>query len=55
MKKKAQAMSDAYKKFTTDFKSHAGAPGTADASALRSDATSLTDATSAVSEACGGK
>ncbi|MGN6128014.1 MAG: hypothetical protein ACTHON_15745 [Humibacter sp.] len=55
VKAKAQAMSDAYKKFTTDFQAYAKDPSGSDPSALSSDATALSTAASDVSSVCNTK
>ena len=44
VKEKAQAMSSAYKKFTTDFKAYANDPANGDPSTITSDASAISDA-----------
>ncbi|GAB3801114.1 hypothetical protein GCM10028798_16610 [Humibacter antri] len=55
VKEKAQAMSSAYKKFTTDFKAYANDPANGDPTSITSDASAISDAASAVGKVCGGK
>lgn len=55
VKEKAQAMSSAYKKFTTHFKAYADDPSNADPTSITSDASAISDAASAVGKVCGGK
>ncbi len=55
VKEKAQAMSSAYKKFTTDFQAYAADPANADTSTISSDASAVSDAASAVGKVCDAK
>jgi hypothetical protein len=55
VKEKAQAMSSAYKKFTSDFKTYANDPSTGDPSTITSDASAVSQAATAVGRVCGGK